>query len=324
MRTDPPDPEDVRPLVDDVHAEAVQALAANWTDDPRDRALRIDWQTVADHDERVAQSILDHPEAAVEAFQRALESHKKLLREAAIRFRNVPDAATYRVGDLRTMHLRTLVAVECEVVDVDPVRPLITEAAFECRICGVVQYTPQTYGNLYKPDECPGCEHGNPGYALIEEKSTLIDHQPVVVTPLESALEEPPAIAVYLHRDLVGTVGEDDELTVVGVYKTLPLSKQGESRLNTYLDASDIDVEEHAQADKLTESDLTDAILAVVEEEDTADGSDWGVDRALIVDRVASEYGVRQTEVEDRLDAMQEDATSDVGISAGRVFHSET
>lgn len=58
----------------------------------------------------------------------------------------------------------------------------------------------------------------------------MVDHQPIVVTPLESTLEDPPAVFVYLLHDLCGTVGEEDELTVDGIYRTLPLSMQDSTR----------------------------------------------------------------------------------------------
>lgn len=319
IRADPPTAEAAQAFLKAEREGDVQALAEGWTRDPDDRALRVDWTAVEAVDTGLARGILQHPEDATDAFQEALSAWKEILNAAVIRFRNLPDDRTFRVGDLRTQHLGSLVAVQCEVVDVKPVRPLVTEAAFECAKCGTITYLSQTYGALYKPDECMGCEATKQEgfFRFIEEQSELVDHQPIVVTPLESTLDDPPAVFVYLLHDLCGTVGEEDELTVNGVYRTLPLSMQDSVRFDVFIEASDIDVEERAQADKMTESELTELVLAETREQMTEDGSSYGAGKTAVIDAVASEHGVRPKEVRDCIGRLEDE--NQIAVHAGRI-----
>jgi replicative DNA helicase Mcm len=309
-------------LRDELEAE-VQALADGWTHKPADRALRVDWTDVDDHDPDLARGILQHPSDATDAFQDALTEWKELLAATVVRFRNLPDDKTYRVGSLRTHHLRTLVAVECEVVEVKPVRPLVVEGAFVCRRCGTTTFYPQKYGALYKPPECQGCEadKSTAAFKLDEERSDMVDFQPIVVTPLESTLEDPPAVFVYLKYDLCGSVGDEDELTVNGIYRTLPLSMQDSTRFDVFLEASDIDVEERAEADKMTESELTTLVLEETNDRMSDDGSSYGASKQAVIETIVRDHGVRQKEVQDCIDRLVDDRR--VSIQAGRIIAAE-
>lgn len=314
------DPDRAQWIIEEAYADAADTLADEWNDHTQNRVLRMEWPVIEDVDEQFARQLLQHPESAIEVFQIALaQMHHELLDDAAIRFQNPPDRVTYRVGDLRTHHLRTLVAVECEVVDVDPVRPLLTAAALECHHCGSLVNYPQEYGDIREPKVCPSCEESNPGFSLHEDKSTLIDHQPVIVTPLESSLEDPPVIPVYLTRDLVGRVGEDDELSVAGIYKTLPMSLQKETRLNVFLEANALDVDHRAKADKLTKSELDELIETAVADQRADDGSTYGASRQTVIDTIASDHGVRRAEVEDRIDELADSTTHSLSEMGGRI-----
>lgn len=164
-----------------------------------------------------------------------------------------------------------------------------------------------------------GCESdkSKAAFKLIEEQSGMVDHQPIVVTPLESTLEDPPAVFVYLLHDLCGTVGEEDELTVDGIYRTLPLSMQDSTRFNVFLEASDIDVEERVEADKMTKSELTDLVLTEARERMADDGSSYGAGKQEVIDAIVSDHGVRPKEVEDCIDRLEDDNM--VSVRAGRI-----
>ena len=317
-----PDPDDVAPLVAEggPFHDAAATLAENWTDHPKDRSLRLDWAEIRAFDRNLADNVLDHPDRTFKCIQQALKNnHRTLIQHATVRVRNLPDDHTHRVGDLRERHLRTLIAVQGEVVKVEPVKPLLTEAAFECQRCGTVTYMPQDYGDIRDPAECMACEEKGP-FSLLEEKSELIDFQPVIITPQESALDDPPALPVYLRHDIVNTVGEEDEVTVVGVYKTMPLSRQRETELNVFLEAVDIDVDEYAEADAVTTSRLSSLIYDAIAAIDAEGPASYGVDKAAVVDRVADEHGVRRKEIEDRIEALDEDESADVTLVAGQIL----
>ena len=318
MTSAKPRSEQFREFFADVYHEDATTLVDEWSSTPSDQSLRIDWQDLAGFSEGLAEKTLSHPTTAAAAAKSALkEDYATELLRTDVRFRNLPDRATYRVGDLREQHLRTLVAVQGEVVEVENVEPLLTRGAFECERCGTLMEVNQSYGDIREPYECPACEGKDIHWRLNMSESNLVDFQCVIVTPLESTVDDPPAMPVYLTGDIVNTVGKEDEVTVVARYQLLPMDLQRETRLNVFLEASDIDVDQYAEADSVTASELDTMIDEAVDHEMDASSSSFGADQTSVVSRVVDEHGVRRKEVLDRIEARSE--SSELSVHAGRI-----
>lgn len=84
-----------------------------------------------------------------------------------------------------------------------------------------------------------------------------------------------------------------------------------------FLEASDIDVEERVEADKMTKSELTDLVLTEARERMADDGSSYGAGKQAVIDAIVSDHGVRPKEVEDCIDRLEDDNM--VSVRAGRI-----
>lgn len=311
--------------------EAAQALADGYP--VTESALSVDWGALYEYSPDLAWGVVKHPVAALGAThkvttgtaQRALEdSYAPVLSDVPIRVSNLPPERSLRVGDLRTNMLGTLVDLEGEVVHVEAVEPWVQEAAYECRMCGTITRAPQSYGNLWQPPECEGC--GTPKnqgiFRLDQDCSTLVDYQFAILAPLESSLEDPPTVNLILKHDLVGRIEQGDELTVTGVYQTMPMDLQKETQLDVFVETVALDVDQSVEADKLPESKLDGLILECVQSvaEETPD---FGANVEDVVDAVVDEHGIREREVRNRIEGAFVEENPAVSRGGAKVFIDE-
>ncbi len=280
---------------------------------PGQGPFQIDWQDLDAYDPNLAADVLKDPEIEIinppgkdrkPLAIRALNEHsERRFLNATVRVHNLPEAETYRVGDLRTTHLGDLIAVEGQVVKVHAVEPMITTAFYECQRCGTGREYPQDYGEIQEPHACEACEQDNPPWKLVRRHSELVDFQCVSIIPAETNRENPPSIPVYLKQDLCDRLGKGDVITVVGVYDIMPFQLQKEVQLNVFIEANQIDQEVATTADKLTtselDSEITTLVSALAEE-----GATFGADEAAVIESL-TDRGVREEEVTDRVDELK-------------------
>lgn len=328
LRRSKPDVGDVEPYFNTrAGRHAAERLVDEWGRAPRDRALDLDWSSIAEFDEDLAHALLQHPDATKECIRSAVaRTHADdvsgvSVTNAHVRLSNLPESRTFRVGGLRERHLGTLVDVRGEVVDVDNVDPLLTVATFRCRKCGGRTRLPQGYGKIYKPDLCPDCDHGNPGWTLVREESTIIDFQSFLIIPVDTNLDDPATLPIYCRYDLVNRVGEGDTVTVTGTYEVKPIEQQGQTQLNSFLEAWDVNVEDQeaeAGADTHSKEELATFITDAVEAEQVTDGTSFGASVTSVVSRVVEKHDVRKNEVEGRLEEMDDDG--DLFINGSQIL----
>lgn len=292
--------------------EAEDIIDRNRGRKPDHISLPIEWSDLEAADPGLADAILEDPDPlvvktgklasiAVRGLEDAYED--QWFKNVEVRINGLPEQYTHRVGDLRTKHLGRLIAVQGEVVKVHGVEPLITRAFFECLRCGTGHEIPQDYGDILEPAQCEACESKN-DWRLVQSKSDLIDFQAITLIPSDTNLDDPPVAPVYLTKDLCDRVGEGDEVTVVGVYKTMPFDRQDETQLNTFIEACQIDQEKTTEADKVTSEELADRLLSMVKDRQEQ-GNDYSANEAEIVDELTDE-GIREEEIKARRDELIE------------------
>lgn len=305
----------------DHHPEQVQSLADEF---PQDRSLRINYEDLQQFDADLAESFRTDPWETREQATDALEAREPTLTthdalEASVRVHNLPEAHEYRVGKYRQHHLGQLLAVHGKVVGTDPVTPFAEVAAFECAHddCRAITYTEQSYGSMIPPFACAECERKGQEseFDFQHDESDLVDHQEIVVMPADTNQDDPPMIPVHLKDDICDTVGKHDEIRVVGVYETFPGQK--ETVLSTYIEAFDLDVEEYAETDKESATDLGARIVEEVRDRQ-ADGN-WGVKESEIVEHFVSE-NFREEAVTEQISDRAYDASSNLDKQGDRLM----
>lgn len=302
-------------LYRDANSEEVQDVEHS----SGDTSLRIDWEDLAEVHPDVAQFTLRNPDSAQSAAERILaDTIQRTESNIHARFNNLPEDRALRVSDVRTSHLGEMVSITGKVVEAEKVQPLLIEGCFTCQQCGTRTFKPQDYGDIIEPTECLGCEGSN-GFSVNQEHSTIIDYRCVIIKSTNTNIEDPPVMPVYLLNDLVEVVGEGDEVVVVGSYQIHPMSRQREVELNTYVEAIDIDVEEHAEVDSVEPEKLTayiyDAVNKLMETKNS-----FGATREDVEQHVHEEHGVRRKEIETRIDDLVEDDSEDLNQQAGQLI----
>lgn len=269
-----------------------------------DRSVRFDWERIRDANPAVAEKLLTNPQNMREYLSKAIQQWDAVdMPEVSVRIYNIPDDRIYRVGKLRTRHLGTAIGVTGEVADIDPVKPLATVAVFRCRRCGTLNRVPQSYGPMMRPMECMGCERSGSksDWLFHRGESELQDVREVELKRLDTNLDDDTVILkIRLKEDLVDRLGPGDEVSLVGRYDSGPF--QNSSVLTTYLDVWAIENhEEGVLMDELPPGELREMVVDEVRTQQEADASDFGANRADVLDAIEEE-GIRRSEVETALD----------------------
>ncbi|ELZ96578.1 minichromosome maintenance protein MCM [Haloferax sulfurifontis] len=309
-------------------SDDADAASEAWTDTPGGASLRVDWQDFHEFDDELADKWVDSPRSTAKLWSRRLRNRyqnpetddlEKPISKMPVRPVNLPDRACFRLGGLRERHLGTLVEVPVEVVEVESVDPWLRKAVWECLECGALNPTRQGYGHI-RFGTCMSCETSldKKNAKLMGDGTEMVDFQKLVAIPRDSALDDPPAIQVFLTGDIVGKVGVGDEITVVGKYRTLPMAMQRETQLNTFIDAKALDVDERQQAGALSEDELDDAIIRAVDDLWSEDGTAYGVPTDDAISAVVDQHGVRFAEVENRIEALEDDG--EFTLAAGAII----
>lgn len=271
---------------------------------PSRLSVRLDWEEIDAVDKSVGRQCLTSPKRARECFEEAIDCWDEVsMPKCIVRFHNIPDDFSFRVGKQRSNHLGRLITVTGEVAEMGGVQPYARVASLECLECGARHRLPQTYGKMMEPVVCRGCDKSSADYRFMRADSDLIDYRKVILRRSETTLDEdPPTLVVYLTHGLVERVGPGDQVSLVGFYDTARIQK--ETVLSTYLDTFDIEShQEGVIADKLSPSEISELIYEKVEAHQADDPSSFGVPREDIVDQTVAE-GIREKEVEAQLESL--------------------
>ncbi|MEM0262662.1 MAG: minichromosome maintenance protein MCM, partial [Nitrososphaerota archaeon] len=141
-------------------------------------------------------------------------------REFRVRIYNLPEILLIR--DIRTIHLKKLIAIDGLVVRASAVKPILKTAVFKCRVCGTEQTIPQESQKLVLPEACNSfkCRGKKQKFDIVEEKSEYYDYQLIGVQEKPEDLppgQLPRSIDVGLKGDLVDRARPGDRVIIVGI-----------------------------------------------------------------------------------------------------------
>lgn len=177
-----------------------------------------------------------------------------------LRVTGLPESQKMMPRDLRSEHLGRFLAVPGLVKKVTEVRPMVNEAAFECRFCGNIEHHIQEDELLAEPPACSGCDKTGP-WRLIEEESRFVDFQKVEIQESPEGLRggaQPERLTVHLKDDLVHEVAPGDRVILNGILTTLARRTGSQKRIefNKLLVGVSIELEQQEFEEiELTEED---------------------------------------------------------------------
>ncbi|MEX2727745.1 MAG: LAGLIDADG family homing endonuclease, partial [Candidatus Sigynarchaeum springense] len=241
-------------------------------DSEKTRTLTVDFTHLMRHDPQLAKEIHENPteylkkanQAAVNVLHAQSNGAIKLTDEYFVRFTNMPSSYCVKLRKIRSAHMERLLGVSGSLIRATNVRPEITTASFECKVCGAQHEIEQLDEELTYPAVCNvgGCKNSKKSdFRLIGKTSRFIDWQQIRIQEMPEELSAgnvPRYLDALLLHDIVDTFRPGDRVTLVGTIKIAPIKKsaQGQGRVFMQLmHVNNIYSEEEAPSEEITEED---------------------------------------------------------------------
>jgi len=186
-------------------------------------SLHVSWTELAECNYDLAQDYLDVPERIGDELDQALRAYDLPidvpLDEATVQVHDLPDEATYDVGQYRPNDvLATQVSIRGQVSKTSERQTRDIETTFECLRCGAQDRIIQGRlddGSLQTPGTCPSCEREGP-FQRKPNQTVREDFQQLILQALPEAAGtdaiSTETVTITLSNDLVGTVSPGDRI----------------------------------------------------------------------------------------------------------------
>ncbi len=226
------------------------------------KVILIDFADLASFSHQLSEELLNSPEEIIQILETALDD-LGLIKNAGVRFFNVPETQHSKIGHLRAKHLNKMISVEGIVRQASDVRPQVINAKFECPTCGTIISVLQIERKFREPSRCSCGRKGQ--FRLLSKE--MVDAQRLVIEESPESLiggEQPRRMNVFLQEDLVEPKMEEkttpgSRVQVIGVLKeiSIPLPTGAiQTRFDLAIEANNlIPLEETFEEVKISEED---------------------------------------------------------------------
>ena len=195
------------------------------------KIITIDFKELLLYDSELADNLLDHPLEVIEH----IKSHYDELDITDVRFINLPKTQKRTAENIRCEDIDTLLTVEGRCVSVSTVRPVITNAKFECPSCGTIISVLQIEKKFKEPSRCSCGRRG--GFKTISRD--MKDSSNIVIEDLQDNTENPNTqrINARIQNFLadnknIGIFNLGDEVKVTGILRTVDSFDRGAVTIN--------------------------------------------------------------------------------------------
>lgn len=197
------------------------------------RSVVIDYMDLYSYNEVLAERLLNEPlrvlrEVIEPALNEYIATEFNVSVQLRARIRGMP--VSYRIRDLRNEHVGKLIEIEGIVVRMTPPKQRLAVATIHHTDCGN-KFRVEVEGEYFEtPKTCPICGSSRGSFELVEEESTYIDYQKIVISEMPEEIPPghmPRQITVVLEEDLVDIARPGDRVSVTGV---LRLTRERPSR----------------------------------------------------------------------------------------------
>jgi replicative DNA helicase Mcm len=259
------------------------------------KTLRVDYGDLLRYDRGIAEDLLTMPEAVLQHARSAFSLLDTSTRHDdymhLVQVVRLPRKTLIR--DMRASDVGHLLSVDVVVVKQTYVRPIMVEAAFECRRCrNVVMVREDSNGNnaFTEPVFCVCNEQKKALFLVNEELSKFTDYQRIKVQESYETIpggDQPQTLTVEVYGELCGLLHPGQHLIMNGVLK-------GAQRVERNRKNAVYDLFFFANSFELNENEYESIVVSEQDEREIkeyASGKKGPVDE-LIVDSIApSIYG---------------------------------
>lgn len=167
-----------------------------------DNVVKIDFFELSEYSPQISELLIEKPEEIIEILEEALADLEWGPKRPRVRFTSISESQEIQIREIRARNLGYMISIEGIVRKASEVRPLVTNAKFECPSCGSIITVLQTEKKFKDPTRCSCGRRG--GFNNISKE--LVDAQAIVVEEASDSLsggEQPKRMTIYLKEDLV-------------------------------------------------------------------------------------------------------------------------
>jgi len=131
---------------------------------------------------------------------------------------------TANMRGLDPQDIDQLITVTGMVIRASNLIPEMSEAFFQCSVCGNTCEVEIERGRIAEPTLCSNC-NTNHSFALVHNRSKFTDKQMVKLQESPDDMpagQTPHTVVLYVHGELVDSVQPGDRVAVTGVYRAVP------------------------------------------------------------------------------------------------------
>jgi replicative DNA helicase Mcm len=202
------------------------------------KVVHVNFGDFSSHSPALAEQLIDRPEETIQLLEVALEELEWAPNDARARFLSISPMQEIFIRNIRAKHLGKMISIEGIVRQASEVRPLVTNARFECPSCGTIISVLQIDKKFKEPSRCSCGRRG--GFKEISKD--MVDAQVLTIEEASDNLhggEQPKRMTVFLKEDLVDPLMEvrttpGSRVKVIGILKEIAISSSSGAILTRF------------------------------------------------------------------------------------------
>ena len=202
------------------------------------KVVSVDFDNFSAHSPELADNLIDRPEETIQLLEVALEELTWAPDDSRVRFTSIDKGQELFIRYIRSKHLGKMISIDGIVRQASEVRPLVTNAKFECPSCGTIISVLQIEKKFKEPSRCSCGRRG--GFKEISKD--MVDAQVLTIEEASDNLhggEQPKRMTIFLKEDLVDPTMEmrttpGSRVKIVGILKEIAISSSSGAMLTRF------------------------------------------------------------------------------------------
>jgi replicative DNA helicase Mcm len=228
---------------DELLADAKEFFEVNKADivhgmSGENRVVHIDFDEFSAHSPELSDALIERPEETIQLLEIGLEELEWAPNDARARFTSMSKLQELFIRNIRSKSLGKMISIEGIVRQASEVRPLVTNAKFECPSCGTIISVLQIDKKFKEPSRCSCGRRGG----FKELSKDMVDAQVLTIEEASDNLhggEQPKRMTIFLKEDLVDPTMEmrttpGSRVKIIGILKEIAITAASGAMLTRF------------------------------------------------------------------------------------------
>ena len=202
------------------------------------KVVIVNFEEFSAHSPNLSDKLIDRPEETINLLEEAIEELEWAPNNVRVRFKSITPSQEMMIRTIRSRHLQNMIGIEGIVRQASEVRPLVTNAKFECPSCGTIISVLQIDKKFKEPSRCSCGRRG--GFKMLTKD--MVDAQVLTIEEASDNLsggEQPKRMTIFLKEDLVDPRMEirttpGSRVKIIGILKEIALSSSSGAMLTRF------------------------------------------------------------------------------------------